>query len=281
MKKYLKSHPLLISTLVIIVVSSTAGFAKSIFAAAPATIIGTDISTTGNLTVSSLATSTGAFLAVNGNGQVIATTTPFLAANGNFGIGTTSPYSLLSVQATAGGIAPLFTIASSTAGAATSTALTVLGNGNVGIGTTNPLSLLSVNGTASSTALYISSLGTLAGSFLAVNPTGQVIATTTPSTSTSLSLTQISQTSYTLSSTDNGKVLLFSAGTAVTLIVPSGLGAGFNCQIVQMGAGKVTPTASGTTIFQADSYTQTRTLYSRASLIAVAADEFVLDGDLK
>jgi hypothetical protein len=59
---------------------------------------------------------------------------------------------LLSVQATAGGSTPLFTIASSTNGAATSTLMTVLANGNVGIGVTNPtdvqgiLQSLDVNG---------------------------------------------------------------------------------------------------------------------------------------
>jgi hypothetical protein len=57
--------------------------------------------------------------------------------------------------------------------------------GNVGIGTTGPNFKLEVNGTASSTTgyfntLYIPSLGTAAGAFLAVNGSGQVIATTTP-----------------------------------------------------------------------------------------------------
>jgi hypothetical protein len=64
------------------------------------------------------------------------------------GIGTTSPYSLLSVQATAGGMTPLFTIASSTNGAATSTAFTILGNGNTGIGTNAPAATLHVTNTS-------------------------------------------------------------------------------------------------------------------------------------
>ena len=53
--------------------------------------------------------------------------------------------------------------------------------GNVGIGTTNPLVPLSVNGTASSTSLYISSLANPAGSFLAIDGSGRVISTTSPS----------------------------------------------------------------------------------------------------
>ncbi|MBU2260295.1 hypothetical protein KKC44_06890, partial [Patescibacteria group bacterium] len=58
--------------------------------------------------------------------------------------------------------------------------------GNVGIGTTTPDYELVVYGTASSTiqyanTLYIPPLGTPAGTLLAVNASGQVIATTTPS----------------------------------------------------------------------------------------------------
>jgi len=67
-----------------------------------------------------------------------ATSSIFIATNQNVGIGTTSPYSLLSVQATAGGQTPLFTIASSTAGAATSTYLAVAANGNVSVGSSTP-----------------------------------------------------------------------------------------------------------------------------------------------
>ena len=113
MRNFFKNHLLLTAALVVTAAFSVTGFAHSIFAAA--TTIGTNITTTGNLTV-----------------------------GGNVGVGTTSPYSLLSVQATAGGTTPLFTIASSTSGAATSTALTVLANGYVGIGIVSPSTSLHV-----------------------------------------------------------------------------------------------------------------------------------------
>ncbi|MDP3043112.1 MAG: NosD domain-containing protein, partial [bacterium] len=68
--------------------------------------------------------------------------------SGNTGIGTTSPYAILSISNSAGTAinTPLFTIASTTAGVSTSTLMTVLANGNVGIGTTNPQALLDVYG---------------------------------------------------------------------------------------------------------------------------------------
>lgn len=52
----------------------------------------------------------------------------------------------------------------------------------------------------------------------------------------------------TLSSTHNGAVLVSTSATALNITVPTGLPAGFNCTIVQDGAGQVTVVASSTTI---------------------------------
>jgi len=88
-------------------------------------------------------------------------------------------------------------------------------------------------------------------------------------------------TTYTLAASDNGKVVTFNNASNITLTVPAGLGAGFNCLIVQLGAGTVTPTASSTTIHQRQSLTKTAGQYAAASLVAYAADVFVLSGDLQ
>ncbi len=86
---------------------------------------------------------------------------------------------------------------------------------------------------------------------------------------------------YTLTSDDNGKVLTFNNAGTVTLNVPAGLGAGFNCLIVQSGAGAVVPTAVGTTIRQRQSFTKTAGQYAVATLVAYSPDVFVLSGDLQ
>ena len=47
-------------------------------------------------------------------------------------------------------------------------------------------------------------------------------------------------TSYTLTSADNGKVVTLNNSSAITLTINNGLGDGFNCLIVQKGAGQIT-----------------------------------------
>jgi hypothetical protein len=86
-------------------------------------------------------------------------------------------------------------------------------------------------------------------------------------------------TTYTLLSSDNGKVVVLNNGSAVTVTVPSGLGAGFNCSFVQKGAGQVSFSASGTTINNRQSHTKINAQYGVASIVAYAADTFVLAGD--
>jgi len=88
----------------------------------------------------------GWFIVGDDSNAAQATSTIFISSTGNVGIGTTSPYALLSISnsRTTTANTPLLTIASTTAGTATSTLLTVLANGNVGIGTTGPASSLDI-----------------------------------------------------------------------------------------------------------------------------------------
>jgi hypothetical protein len=85
--------------------------------------------------------------------------------------------------------------------------------------------------------------------------------------------------SLTLNSTHNGTVVSIDSTNAATVTVPSGLGAGFNCSFVQKGAGQVSFSASGTTINNRQSHTKINGQYGVASIVAYAADTFVLAGD--
>jgi len=86
-------------------------------------------------------------------------------------------------------------------------------------------------------------------------------------------------TAYTLLAGDNGKVVVLNNPSAVTVTVPSGLGAGFNCSFVQKGAGQVSFSASGTTINNRQSHTKINAQYGVASIVAYADNVFVLAGD--
>lgn len=89
-------------------------------------------------------------------------------------------------------------------------------------------------------------------------------------------------TSYTLAPTDNGATLEFNNASAVAVTVPTGLGAEFNCLLVQVGAGQVTFTAGGgMTQRQASSLTKTRAQWSEVTLyVRGSATEYVLGGDM-
>ena len=85
--------------------------------------------------------------------------------------------------------------------------------------------------------------------------------------------------SYQLVAGDNGKVIVLNNGSALNLTVPSGLGVGFNCSVIQKGAGQVTFVASSTTINNRQYHTKIAGQYGVATLVAYVADTFVLAGD--
>ncbi len=90
------------------------------------------------------------------------------------------------------------------------------------------------------------------------------------------SINEQTGTTYTLVAGDNGKVIKFTNGSAITLTLPSGLGEGFNCSVIQYGAGQIT--FSGT-FYNQSSHTKTAGQYAVTGLISCVADSFVLAGD--
>jgi hypothetical protein len=86
-------------------------------------------------------------------------------------------------------------------------------------------------------------------------------------------------TTYTLLSSDAGKVITLDNASAITLTVPTGLGANFNCTLVQLGAGQVTISGSGTTINNRNSHTKIAGQYGVASLLSYADTTWILAGE--
>jgi hypothetical protein len=93
-------------------------------------------------------------------------------------------------------------------------------------------------------------------------------------------ISTISTSSYTLNNNDNGIIVVFTSGSAVTLTIPAGLTERFTCSIVQYGAGQVTVAAgAGVTLQLRGSTNKTGGQYAIASLLSVVANEYILAGD--
>lgn len=97
---------------------------------------------------------------------------------------------------------------------------------------------------------------------------------------TSAAINAQTGTTYTLLSSDNGKIITLTNASAITLTVPASLPVGFSCQIIQGGAGQVTFSPSSTTINSYGSLLSLAGQYASASLISNTTDVFVLAGNL-
>lgn len=96
-----------------------------------------------------------------------------------------------------------------------------------------------------------------------------------------IAINQQTGTTYTLQSSDNGKIVEFTNGSAVTCTLPSGLGTTFGCTISQVGAGQVTLAASSTTIHNRNSYTKTAGQWAVFSILPTnTSDVYITQGDM-
>lgn len=86
-------------------------------------------------------------------------------------------------------------------------------------------------------------------------------------------------TTYSLTVADRGKLITLSNASAIALTVPTGLGAGYSCTIVQKGAGVITVTASGTTIVNRSTQLRSAGTGAVLFLISDVANNFFLAGD--
>jgi len=88
-------------------------------------------------------------------------------------------------------------------------------------------------------------------------------------------------TSYSLLSTDNGKVITLNNANPITLTCPAGLGAAFACTIIQLGAGQVAVVAGGgATVSGFGGATHLAGQFAMGNIIAPTANSFVLGGNI-
>lgn len=87
-------------------------------------------------------------------------------------------------------------------------------------------------------------------------------------------------TTYTLVDADHGKLVTLDNASAITLTVPTGLRSDFECAVLQKGAGVVTFTASGTTVNNRNTYTDTSGQWAFAGIRHLGSNVFVTTGDM-
>ena len=82
---------------------------------------------------------------------------------------------------------------------------------------------------------------------------------------------------YSLTATDNGKVIQSTSATAITITIPSGLPAGFNCTVVQMGAGQITFAG---TYFNRGNFNKTASQYAIVSILHLGSNNIIVSGEM-
>ena len=92
----------------------------------------------------------------------------------------------------------------------------------------------------------------------------------------SANITTVSTNSI-LAATDNGKVIQSTSATAITITIPSGLPAGFNCTVVQMGAGQITFTG---TYFNRGNFNKTASQYAIVSILHMGSNNIIVSGEM-
>jgi hypothetical protein len=82
---------------------------------------------------------------------------------------------------------------------------------------------------------------------------------------------------YNLTAADNGKIIQSTSASAITVTIPTGLPTGFNCTVVQMGAGQIT--FSGTYLNRTG-FTKTASQYAVVSILHLGSNSIIVTGEM-
>jgi hypothetical protein len=159
--------------------------------------------------------------------------------------------------------------------------LTVTQVMNTQLGPTGPAGTITISSTttgAPGTSALVSNTGTATAAVLNFTiPKGDTGSSGDWATLQTINLTT---NSYTLVSSDVGKLVSLNSSGALALTLNTGtvIGTGARIDLLQFGAGQVT--VGGTATIVATPTLKLRTQYSAATLICVASNSYVLVGDL-
>lgn len=82
---------------------------------------------------------------------------------------------------------------------------------------------------------------------------------------------------YSITASENGKIIQSTSASALTVTIPAGLPTGFNCTIVQMGAGQIT--FSGTYLNRGG-FTKTASQYAVVSIMHLGSNSIIVAGEM-
>jgi hypothetical protein len=86
---------------------------------------------------------------------------------------------------------------------------------------------------------------------------------------------------YTLAVTDNSEVVQSNSASAITMTIPAGLPTGFNCMVLQYGAGQITFSgAAGVNIINRNGYNKTMGQYSLVTILHIGSNNVIISGEL-
>ena len=87
--------------------------------------------------------------------------------------------------------------------------------------------------------------------------------------------------SATLAATDNAEIIQSNASSAITVTIPTGLPTGFNCMVLQYGAGQITfSPAAGVTLINRNSYNKSIGQYALVTLLHIGSNVVIISGEL-
>lgn len=87
--------------------------------------------------------------------------------------------------------------------------------------------------------------------------------------------------SVTLAAADNAEIIQSNATSAITVTIPAGLPTGFNCMVLQYGAGQITfSPAAGVTLINRNSYNKSIGQYALVTLLHIGSNVVIISGEL-